>query len=71
MSKLKEFRTRARLPLEEAAHMIGVRSTTILRWEKGISSPRTQDVQRIQAAYDLTDAEVMQIIRQKPAREAS
>lgn len=51
---IKAARVNAGFTLKDAAAKIGVTKETLSRWERGLSSPTLEKVERLAAAYQCT-----------------
>ena len=57
--RLKELRKKAGLTQEKFCKMLDVSIVTVKRWEKGIRSPRIEEVKRITSVLNITEADLL------------
>jgi len=65
---LKEYRTKARLPVQKLATKSGVDRKYIYQLEKGTSQPTLEILFRLTAALDLDSTKIVTKIRSRLAR---
>ena len=69
--RLKEYRLRAGLTVDQAAERIGVVFTTLYRWEAGENTPSMSKLEKIREVYRLKQFEVMDLLKNSSKKEAS
>ena len=50
--RLVEYRKAAELKQKEAAELAGISVSSLCHWEKGISKPSTDDLEKLLAVYN-------------------
>lgn len=59
MVNIKEVRRNANLTLEKMAEMVGVSVSTLIRWEKGKTSPTLKHLPKIAEVLGITIEELL------------
>lgn len=56
---IKEWRKKRGLTQERLAELVDVNVNTIIRWEKGIHTPRTDDLKKLASALECTESDLL------------
>lgn len=67
MNRLKELRLREKLTLKQVAEMLGVSQFSIIRWEKGETSPNAEKLKKLADLLHVTPNELLGVEQGKEA----
>ena len=65
MNRIKELRTNAKMSQKDLADIVGVNQTAVSQWERGATSPKHFQVQKLCQVFQVSDAYLLGMIDTK------
>ena len=67
VNRIKELRTNAKMSQKDLAELVGVNQTAVSQWERGATSPKHFQVQKLCQVFQVSDAYLLGMIDIKNA----
>lgn len=72
MNRIKELRTNAKMSQKDLAELVGVNQTAVSQWERGATSPKHFQVQKLCQVFQVSDSYLLGMgdIKKSPTEQA-